>query len=129
MSIVIQGLLNHFSLLVSECLLCSKGISKHYFYVKQHNVKAFLFLFSHHVVFLFQVILFANLFPEDIYLFNFNNRNTIKRWETRLKLTIKTIERRQWRRSGVFVVNSEHISYLFPMFLLTNLSMYLFAGL
>ena len=26
------------------------------------------------------------------------------------KLTIKTPERRQWRRSDVFIVNSEHIS-------------------
>ena len=27
------------------------------------------------------------------------------------KLTIKTPERRQWRLSGVFIVNFEHISY------------------
>ena len=29
-------------------------------------------------------------------------------------LTIKTPERRQWRRSGVFIVNFEHISHLAP---------------
>ena len=29
-----------------------------------------------------------------------------------LKLPIKTPERRQWRRSGVFIVNFEHISHL-----------------
>ena len=33
------------------------------------------------------------------------------------KLTIKIPERRQQRRSGVFIVNSEHISHLFLVFL------------
>ena len=28
------------------------------------------------------------------------------------KLTIKTPKRRQWRRSGVFIVNFEHTSHL-----------------
>ena len=33
------------------------------------------------------------------------------------KLTIKTAERqRLWRRSGVFIVNPEHISHLFLVF-------------
>ena len=35
-----------------------------------------------------------------------------------LKLTIKTPERRQWRRSGVFIVNFEHTSHLFLVLLL-----------
>ena len=34
------------------------------------------------------------------------------------KLRIKTPERRQWRRSGVFVVNFEQISLLVLAFLL-----------
>ena len=29
------------------------------------------------------------------------------------KLTIKTPEQRQWRRSGAFIVNFEHISHLY----------------
>ena len=33
------------------------------------------------------------------------------------KLTIKTPERRYWRRSGVFIVNFEHISHLVLVFL------------
>ena len=41
--------------------------------------------------------------PANIYLFKVNNRNTRKRCETCSKLTIKTPERRQWRRSGVFI--------------------------
>ena len=35
-------------------------------------------------------------------------------------LTIKTPERRKWRRSGVFIVNFEHISHPFPMFLIVD---------
>ena len=42
----------------------------------------------------------------NIYLFKIN-RNTRKRCEVCSKLTIKAPERRQWRRSDVFTVNSE----------------------
>ena len=37
------------------------------------------------------------------------------------KLTLKTPERRHWRRSGIFVVNFERISLLFLVFLLLTL--------
>ena len=37
------------------------------------------------------------------------------------KLTIKTPERRHWRRFVVFIVNFEHILHLFPVFLLLTL--------
>ena len=33
------------------------------------------------------------------------------------KLTIKIEDRRQWRRSGIFIVNFEHISHLVLVFL------------
>ena len=46
----------------------------------------------------------------NIYLFKVNNRNSRKRCEVCSKLTIKTPERRQWRHSGVFIVNFEHTS-------------------
>ena len=39
-----------------------------------------------------------------------------------LKLTIKTSKRRHWRRSGVFIVNSEHVSHFALVFLLLTLS-------
>ena len=42
------------------------------------------------------------------------------------KLTIKTPERHassQWRRSGVFIVNFEHISHVVLVFLLLTLNM------
>ena len=60
--------------------------------------------------------------PAGNYMFKFNNRNTRTRCEICSKLTIKTPERRQWRRSGVFIVNFEHISHLVLAFLLLTLS-------
>ena len=52
----------------------------------------------------------ANLFN---YLFKVSNREIRKRCEISSKLTIKTLEQRQWRRSGAFIVNFEHISHIF----------------
>ena len=51
--------------------------------------------------------------PAGIYLLKVNNRNTRTRCEICSKLTIKTLERCHWRSFGVFIVNFEHISYLF----------------
>ena len=67
-------------------------------------------------------------FPGNIYLFNINNRNNRKRYEICLKLTTKAPEWRQWRRSGVFIVNFERISHLFLMFLLLILNKLMMAG-
>ena len=50
------------------------------------------------------------------------------RYEICSKLTIKTPERHQWHRSGVFIVNFEHISHLALVFLLLTLNMQLPAG-
>ena len=61
-------------------------------------------------------------FPAGNYMFKVNNRNTRTRCEICSKLTIKTPERRQWRRSGVFIVNFEHISHLVLVFLLLTLN-------
>ena len=58
-----------------------------------------------------------------IYLLKVNSRNTKTRCEIRSKSTIKTPEPRQWRRSGVFIVNFEHISYHALVFLLLTLNM------
>ena len=51
------------------------------------------------------------------------NQNTRKKYEKYSKLSIKTPERRQWHRSGVFIVNFEHIPHLFLVFSLLTLSM------
>ena len=56
--------------------------------------------------------------PAGIYQLKVKNRSTKTRREICSKLTIKTPERRQWRRSGVFTVNFEHIYHLVPVFLL-----------
>ena len=50
------------------------------------------------------------------------NRNTTKRCEICSKLTIKTPVRRQWRCSGIFIVNFEYISHLFLVILLMTLN-------
>ena len=54
-------------------------------------------------------------YPIDIYLLKVNNINTRIRCEICSKSTIKTLEQRHWRRSGVFIVN-------FDMLLLLTLS-------
>ena len=49
----------------------------------------------------------------SIYLLKVNNRNTTRtRFKICLKLTIKAPEKTHWRRSGVFIVKSERMSYL-----------------
>ena len=48
-------------------------------------------------------------YPAGIHLLKVNNRNTRTRCEICSKLTIKAPERCHWRRSGVFIVNFEHI--------------------
>ena len=48
---------------------------------------------------------YSYFFPVGNYMFKVNNSNTRTRCEICSKLTIKTPERRQWRRSGVFNVN------------------------
>ena len=58
----------------------------------------------------------------NIYLFKVDNRNTRKRCEISSKLTIKTTERCQKRRSGVFVVNFGCTSHIFLVFLLSSLN-------
>ena len=60
--------------------------------------------------------------PAKFYLFKVNNRNTRKRCKICSKSTIKTLERRLWRFSGVFIVAIEHISHLFLLFLLLILN-------
>ena len=66
--------------------------------------------------------------PAGIYLLKVNNRDTRTRCEICSKLTIKTPERRQWRRSGVFNFNLERISHLILVFLLLTRKMLLMAG-
>ena len=54
------------------------------------------------------------------FMFKIDNRNTRKRSEICSKLTIKILERHQWRHSRVFIVNFEHISYLVLLFYIAN---------
>ena len=65
----------------------------------------------------------ANCGQGGNYVFKVNNRNTRTMREICSKLTIKIPERCQWRRSGIFIVNFEHISRLVLVFLLLTLNM------
>ena len=56
----------------------------------------------------------------DIHLFKVNNENAM--CEICSKLTVKTPERRHWRRPDVFIVNSEHISHVVLVFPLLTLN-------
>ena len=58
-----------------------------------------------------------------INMFKVNNRNTRTKCEICSKLLINTADQRQSRRSGVFIVNFEHISHLVLVFLLLPLNM------
>ena len=78
---------------------------------------------------LHEVFLFKQNIPAKIYLFKVINGNTRKRCEICSRLAIKTPERRHWRRSGVFIVNFEHISHLFLLFLLLTLNKSMLAGI
>ena len=67
-------------------------------------------------------------YQAGIYLLKVNNRNTGTSCEICLKFTIKTPERHQWCRSGVFIVDFEHNSHLVLVFLLLTLNMYCRLG-
>ena len=60
--------------------------------------------------------------PAGNYMFKVKNRNNRTSCKICSKLTIKSKEQGQWRRSGVFVVYFEHISYLGLVFFLLTLS-------
>ena len=65
---------------------------------------------------------FESRMPANIYLLTVCNRNFRKRCEICSELTINIPERRHWRRSGVFIVNFEHISHPSLVFLLLTLN-------
>ena len=63
----------------------------------------------------------------NIYLFKVDNRNTRKRYEICSNLIKKPPEWRHRRRSGVFIVNFEHILHFFLVFLLLTLNKWILA--
>ena len=63
--------------------------------------------------------------PANIYLFKINNLSARIKCEIYSKLTVKTPERRHWRRSVVYTVNFEHILHVFLVLLLLTLNKYM----
>ena len=55
------------------------------------------------------------------YMFKVKNKNTRTRRKVCSKFTIKT-PKRYWRRSGIFIMNFEHLSHLALIFLLLTFS-------
>ena len=51
--------------------------------------------------------------PPRLYLLKANNRNSSKRCKVFSKLAIKTAEQNHWCFSSAFIINFEHILYLF----------------
>ena len=72
-------------------------------------------------LFVFSRILTATLEANLSLTYLKPNRGTT-RCKICLKLTIKIPERRQWRRSSIFIVNFEHISHLVLVILLLALN-------
>ena len=62
------------------------------------------------------------------YMLKVSNINTRKKCEIYWNLTIKALEQRQWCRSGVFIVNFEHISRFFLVFIFLTLNRLMFVG-
>ena len=62
-------------------------------------------------------VLNNDIISAGIYLLKVNNKNTTTRWEICSKVKIKTPKRRNWCRTGVFIVYFGHISHLALVFL------------
>ena len=70
-------------------------------------------------------ILKSKFFTVGIYLLKVYKRSTRAKCEICSKLTTKAPEQPQWQLSGVIIVNFEHFSHLFLVFLLVALNMQL----
>ena len=66
--------------------------------------------------------------PANLYYLKVNSRYTRIRCKISFKSTMKTPEQIQGSSSGVIIVNFEHISHLFLLFLLLRVSTLLFSG-
>ena len=99
--------------------------SNSYLYRLDSEVQKVIFKKLSSVIFkkiIFMVRVYGDSDPAGICMFKVNKRNTRTRCKICSKLTTKISERRQWRRSGIFIVNFEHISHLVLVFLLLTLT-------
>ena len=104
----------------TKCTKTTKNVARCFF----ENAKSHLWCLIHWHLNLITWLKTASktIYPANIYLSEFNNRNSRKRCEICSKLTVKIVERHHWRHSGVFIVNSKHILHIFLVFLLMTLN-------
>ena len=92
------------------------------FFMSSHFTKIFTYLSIIAAVSNFNYFKLIGWDTANTYLFRVNDRKTRKRCEIRSNLTIKTTA----RRSGFSIVNFEHISLLFLVFLLFTMNRKMF---
>ena len=80
-----------------------------YEFICRSNIYIYIYIFS--IIEIVHLELYVELFkyPANIYLFKLNKRHVRTKCGMYSILVIKTTERRHSRRSGVFIVNFEHI--------------------
>ena len=114
-----------------ETVCCIIRVSEGYFKAKHKkypgSIASYVRFanFSTHFYFCAHFCLIMNWYvryPVGNCTFKVNNRSSRTRCEICSKLTIKIPERRHWRRSGIFIINFEHISHLILVFLVLTLS-------
>ena len=100
----------------------------HCFYHETFLLISISIMESYFIIYICSSIVFISeycillIYPAINYMFKVNNRNTRIRCKICSKLTINTPERCYWPRSGVFIVNFEHISHPSLVFLLLTLN-------
>ena len=126
---IISVFANKFSV---KCFQISKCLPLKY-YIKQVDIEKLDSSRNTHF-FLFPLHYWLSFYSEGIPTFTLHSQPTLaitcskltietrEQSEIYSKLTIRTPERRHWPRSGVFIVNFEHISHLLLVFLLLTLS-------
>ena len=73
----------------------------------------------------FKIIYLFNMNPINLCLLKINNQ---KKFEICSQLTIKTLGRRHWHLSSVFILNLEQLSHLILVFQLLTLNRHFFVG-
>ena len=108
--IVFDFITNFIWKLFSKKKICF--LSFNILYVMKNNSKKIIFLIQKIFYTSKSFLHISVIYPAGNYMFKVNNTN----------FRTRTLKRHQWRRSGIFIINFEHISHLLLVFLLLTLS-------